>query len=130
MTQKEFTDRTGIATTPEEFARIHSIYMNTVLDKDDFCKDWKKHTASQIIDSMHVVSVSHELEITKLRSERDELVNLLITEAHYNMSASLKNKAIAMVGHTEVISRMFELGIELWPGDKDYIINNLPKTRI
>ena len=126
MTQKEFTDRTGIIPTSEEFVKIHSIYMTTSLDKDEFCRDWKKHSQSAIMDSMHAVAVNREIQLTKLNDERDALVDLLIQEAHAHWSETLKNKAIAMVGHAEVIRRMFELNIELWPGDKDYIVNNLP----
>ena len=128
MTKKEFTDRTGINPTDKDFDLIHAIYMNTVLDKDDFCKDWKKHPQSDIVCSLHVVAVSRELQLEVLRNERNEIVDLLITEAHANMSATLKNKAIAMVGHANVIRRMFELGIDLWPGDKDYITKNLPEA--
>lgn len=126
MTQKEFTDRTGITPTAEEFTKIPSIYMATILDKDEFCKDWKKHNQSQIIDSLHVVTVNRDLQLDYLSRERSALVDILIQEAHANMSATLKNQAIKMVGHAEVIRRMFDLGIELWPGDKDYIVNNLP----
>ena len=128
MTKKEFTDRTGLTPTDQEFNLIHAIYMNTVLDKDEFCKDWKKHSQSDIINSLHVVSVNRECQLEVLHNERNEIVNLLIQEAHANMSATLKNKAIAMVGHANVIRRMFELGIDLWPGDKDYITKNLPEA--
>ena len=33
MTQKEFTERTGITPTPEQFDYIHAVYMNTSMDK-------------------------------------------------------------------------------------------------
>lgn len=128
MTQQEFTDRTGIAPTTEEFARIHSIYMSTTLDKDQFCKDWKKHSESAIIEGQHVINVSKELQLEKLTKERDELVNFLLREAQAFGDAALKRKAIEMVGHAEVIRRLFDLGLELWPGDKDYIANNLPRA--
>lgn len=128
MTQQEFTDRTGIVPTTEEFARIHSIYMSTTLDKDQFCKDWKKHSESAIIDGQHIMNVSKELQLEKLAKERDELVNFLLREAQAFGDAALKRKAIEMVGYADVIRRLFDLGLELWPGDKDYIVNNLPKA--
>ena len=43
MTQKEFEERTGIVPTPEDFEYIHEMYMNTSMDKDAFCKEFKKH---------------------------------------------------------------------------------------
>ena len=128
MTQQEFIDRTGITPTSQEFARIHSIYMSTPLDKDQFCKDWKKHSESAIIEGQHVINVSKELQLEKLTKERDELVNFLLREAQTFGDAALKRKAIEMVGHAEVIRRIFDLDLELWPGDKDYIANNLPRA--
>ena len=125
MTQKEFTEKTGITPTAEEFVKIHSIYMQTILDKDEFCKDWKKHCASEIIDSLHVTSVNKELQLDLLQRERSAMVDFLLQEAQTYGDAALKKKAIEMVGHAEVIRRLFELRLDLWPGDKDYIVNNL-----
>ena len=127
MLQNEFYQRTGISLSEEEFNHVNAIYMAADLrtDKDQFCKDWKKHSQSDIINSLHVVSVNRECQLEVLHNERNEIVDLLIQEAHANMSATLKNKAIAMVGHANVIRRMFDLGIDLWPGDKDFIAKNL-----
>lgn len=127
MTKQEFTDRTGYTPTDQEFARIHSTYMTTILDKDEFCKDWKKHAESAIIESLHVVAVNRELRLEQLERERFAMVDFLLREAQAFGDAALKNKAIEMVGHAEVIRRLFELRLDLWPGDKDYIVNNLPK---
>lgn len=125
MTQKEFTDRTGYTPTTEEFAKIHSVYMTTILDKDEFCKDWKKHNSSAIIESLHVVAVNRELRLELHERERSAMVDFLLERAQAFGDSTLKNKAIEMVGHAEVIRRLFELRLELWPGDKDYIMNNL-----
>lgn len=126
MTKQEFTNRTGITPTDEQFVRSHSIYMECpTIDKDEFCRDWKKHEDSSIIDSLHVVAVNRDLLIDQLKRERSKMINLMLKEACATYSAALKNACIEMVGHAEVISRMFDLELELWPGDKDYIMNNL-----
>lgn len=127
MTKQEFTDRTGYTPDDQEFAKIHSTYIQTVLDKDEFCEDWKNHNTSKIIESLHVVAVNRELRLELLERERHVMVDFLLSEAQAWGSAALRNKAIEMVGHTEVIRRLFELRLELWPGDKDYIANNLPR---
>ena len=50
MTQQEFIDRTGLTPTAEEFATVHRIYMAcATLDKDEFCRDYKKHGMSRIV---------------------------------------------------------------------------------
>lgn len=40
MTQQEFTQRVEISVSPEEYAAIETVYMNSDLDKDEFCKLW------------------------------------------------------------------------------------------
>lgn len=126
MTKQEFINRTGIDPTDEQFAKIHSIYMECpTIDKDEFCRDWTKHKDSSIIDSLHVVAVNRDLFIDQLKRERSKMIDIILKEACATYSAALKNACIEMVGHAEVISRMFDLELELWPGDKDYIMKNL-----
>jgi hypothetical protein len=126
MTKQEFINRTGIDPTDEQFVKIHSIYMECpTIDKDEFCRDWAKHKDSSIIDSLHVVAVNRDLFIDQLKRERSKMVDIMLKEACATYSAALKNACIEMVGHAEVISRMFDLELELWPGDKDYIMKNL-----
>lgn len=42
MMQSEFIERTKFEPTAEEYAEIENEYMGTDLDKDAFCKMWKK----------------------------------------------------------------------------------------
>lgn len=42
MTQQEFESRVGIEVTPEVFGWINNAYMDCDLDKDAFCKKWKR----------------------------------------------------------------------------------------
>lgn len=81
MTKQEFTDRTGYTPDDQEFAKIHSTYMQTVLDKDEFCEDWKNHNTSKIIESLHVVAVNRELRLELLERERHVMVDFLLSEA-------------------------------------------------
>ena len=42
MTQKEFEERTGKSVLAETYDVIEKMYMNTELDKDEFCKLYMK----------------------------------------------------------------------------------------
>ena len=42
MTQKEFTNLTKVEVERAEFEAIHTVYIMSDLDKDEFCKVWKK----------------------------------------------------------------------------------------
>ena len=48
MTQQEFTTRTKVEVTTEEFEAINVVYMNCDLNKDDFCAMWRKMNKSRV----------------------------------------------------------------------------------
>jgi hypothetical protein len=48
MTQQEFTQRTNVQVSNTEFDAIHEVYMNSDLDKDEFCKMWCKMNRSRV----------------------------------------------------------------------------------
>ena len=48
MNYNEFTTRTSVNVTTEEFEAINIVYLNSDLDKDEFCKMWSKMNASRV----------------------------------------------------------------------------------
>lgn len=48
MLQNEFQTRTKVNVSVEEFDAINVVYMNSDLDKDEFCKMWCKMNASRV----------------------------------------------------------------------------------
>jgi len=48
MTQQEFTQRTNVEVSYNEFDAIHEVYMNSDLDKDEFCKMWVKMNKTRV----------------------------------------------------------------------------------
>ena len=48
MTQQEFTQRTNVQVSNTEFDAIHEVYMNSDLDKDEFCKMWVKMNKTRV----------------------------------------------------------------------------------
>lgn len=115
MTPKEFTDRTGYTPTEEEYKQIESMYMNTDLDKDEFCSAWKSNRR------LFKKLVDVEVKNRNLYNERKDMVDFLLDRAQKFGDVELLNKAIEMVGHAEVIRRKLSLSLELWPIDKKYI---------
>ena len=43
MMMSEFIERTGFEPTAKEYAEIEAEYMGCDIDKDQFCKEWKKN---------------------------------------------------------------------------------------
>ena len=48
MTQQEFTQRTMVEVSVEEYSAIETVYMNSDLDKDEFCKMWRKMNKTRV----------------------------------------------------------------------------------
>lgn len=127
MTQKEFTERTGITPTPEQFDYIHAVYMNTSIsmDKDQFCEDFKKHGESEILKDVHVRAVNYELQCKQKQDVIENIADYLITKACDYDSSEFYFKAVSLIGQRNVVLRKMELGLPFNTEDHTYIANNL-----
>lgn len=52
MLRIEFEERTGVRVSEDEFTKITEDYMNSELDKDQFCKLWKKNELPQLFNQL------------------------------------------------------------------------------
>lgn len=123
MTQKEFEERTGIVPTAEEFDYIHAVYMNTSMDKDAFCKEYKKHGESRIIREVYVRIMNLEMKCARQKENIDDLADFLIGKAHAYDDTDFRNQAVKLVGEVEVVKRTIELGLPLWDEDRKCILS-------
>ena len=123
MTQKEFEERTGIVPTVEEFDYIHAVYMNTSMDKDAFCKEYKKHGDSRIIRDVHVRVLNYEMKCNQQKDTINELADFLIGKAHAYDDTDFRNEAVRLVGEIDVVKRTIELGLPLWDEDRKCILS-------
>lgn len=49
MTQQEFTNRVKVSVSSTEYEAIETVYMNSDLDKDEFCKLWVKMNFKRVV---------------------------------------------------------------------------------
>lgn len=119
MTQKEFTERTGYTPEPDDFDRINEWYMNTDLDKDDFCKAWK--TEKKLLSEIEKKTI----QVRELAEQRDGMVDFLIDQAEKWSASDLREKAIQMIGEREYLRRKIEKGYNLWKADKELLVEIL-----
>lgn len=73
MTQQEFTERTGILPADGELGYINDLYLNTSMEKDEFCADFKKYGESKIIRDLHARLVNYQLESKKICSGIEDI---------------------------------------------------------
>lgn len=125
MTQKEFMERTGIAPTSEEFYYIHAVYLNTSMDKDEFCKDFKKYGGSSVLRDVHARAVNFELQDKQKQALIEEVAEFLIGKACAYEDTDFYKQAVKLVGQKKVTRMKLEMDLPLWNEDKEYIKENL-----
>ena len=121
MTQKEFTERTGLKLSADSYKEVEECYMNTELDKDAFCKLWMENpTALKEIEQKTVL-------VRRLYEERKCLANFLIDQAEKWSASDLREKVISMIGEKEYLRRKIAKGYNLWDADKKLLDEILRK---
>lgn len=120
MLQHEFEQLTGTKVEENFFNQvINPMYMNTKMDKQQFCEDYKKHGLGKSTVATELTNECCELYkmIQKMKEERRQLVDFLIKQD----DPECDRKAIDLVGHKEVIRLKIEEGYDLNDEDKTYI---------
>lgn len=122
MQKQEFTQRTGIELTDAEYKEVETMYLEAGnMDKDEFCKDYKKHKDSTLLGVFYGQAERLKDELTIMREERSKTVDLLLKMAQTTGAIELLNEAIFLVGHKDVIKRKIRLCLPFWDDDLDYI---------
>lgn len=74
MMMSEFIERVGFEPTAAEYAEIEQEYMGCNVDKDKFCKDWKKNGGIQRLCRMRARRIEElEAEVAMKDRQYDEL---------------------------------------------------------
>lgn len=126
MQKQEFTQRTGIELTDAEYKEVELMYLEAGnMDKDEFCKDYKKHHESTLLATYFRQAENLKSKLDDMRDERSKLVDFLLDRAQCFGDVELLHKAIQLVGHDNVIKRKLRMDLPLWDEDKKYIIDNI-----
>ena len=126
MQKQEFTQRTGIELTDAEYKEVELMYLEAGnMEKDEFCKDYKKHKDSTLLATFYRQSNNLKDKLDVFREERSQIVDFLLERAQKFGDIELLNQAIKMVGHKAVIQRKIKMGLPLWDYDMEYISENI-----
>ena len=126
MQKQEFTQRTKIELTDEEYNDVELMYLEAGnMDKDVFCQDFKDHKDSKLLAVFFGQAEKLKDKLDAMREERSALVDFLLDRAQCFGDVELLHKAIQMVGHDKVIKRKLRMDLPLWDEDKTYIIDNI-----
>ena len=72
MTQQEFTQRTKVVVTDREFWAINEVYNNSDLNKDEFCKWWKKANKSRV-----EAAISLEKQLAEQIAKEEKIIDII-----------------------------------------------------
>lgn len=81
MTQKEFTDRTGLEVSAQEFEKINEMYIASSLQKDTFCADYVKHADSLILDDFYSQRQLYRDLYRDIKSKTEQAADAIIRKA-------------------------------------------------
>lgn len=129
MTLQEFTDRTGLTPEEKDFAYIHAVYLNTSLEKDEFCAEWVKHGDSQIINDVHVRAVNKEMENGVLKTQIADQAHFLLDKSCEYNDPAMRDMAVSLIGKDNVVLYKLRNGLPLWDEDKAFLIVTLENRR-
>ena len=137
MTREEFTERTGLTPTIDEYQQIETMYMAAGnMDKDEFCKEFKKHGMSHLLtellakiqgqeNSIKTLTKRHDNYLEETTKKEMELAIILIGKACVYDDTDLYVEAVRLVGQRDVTMLKIRAGLPLWEADINYIDNNL-----
>lgn len=74
MMKSEFIERTGFEPTEAEYREIEAEYMGCDIDKDEFCKAWKKQGGIQRLMRLRARRIEElEAELVKEKNDYDRM---------------------------------------------------------
>ena len=125
MTHKEFTDRTQLQVTEQEFEAINEIYMALTLEKDAFCEDYAKHKDSALIADLGRSARVWKDYATTLEKKRKNVAEKLLEIANDTCNAVLYDLAVELVDQRTVTKMMLDHRYALQNADIDFIISKI-----
>ena len=117
MLRSEFEQRVNYKVTEEEFKSINEMYMDTDLDKDDFCL---LYNASQFI-TQKVADVTRERK--QLREEKIQLGYWMADQFQKLGTMDLRNKAVELLGARNYLLYVLQKKYAITDEDRDLITN-------
>lgn len=153
MTKQEFTERTGINPTEEEFDKIHDLYMLTgaEMDKDSFCAAYMSCKDMTLVNALYH---SMLFSISRLKKERDSIekerkedrkkledlwektdeavFNILeVAEKTLNENHAefLRSTAVSLVGKFDVCMAKLDRGYAMDEEEREYFYDEIANLR-
>lgn len=128
MTKQEFTDRTGLTVTNDEYVKIENLYYSAGnMQKDQFCELYKQIHENELFQIIGDKLLNSQKANKVYQKEEDEMIEFLTIKAAEHDDDDLEKKAreICPWGRKKTILIKIENEIDLSTDDLVYIRENL-----
>lgn len=126
MQKIEFTQRTGIELTDEQYKRVEDMYMNAGdMDKDEFCEDYKKHKDSKLLAFFYKLTEDGKFCAKLVDRSMLKVTKFLLIKSREFNDRSMRAEAIDLLGEKMIVRLTIEMDLELWSEDKKFLIESL-----
>lgn len=85
MMMSEFIERTGFEPTAEEYAEIEAEYIGCDIDKDQFCKQWKKNGGIQRLSRQRVRRIKELEDKVAMQNKQHDEMDISYRKSFNNM---------------------------------------------
>ena len=133
MTQKEFETRIGREVSSSKYEAIEKVYMQTEMDKDEFCEMWKEATPSSRAYMIKTAEIhqnrEHRLmsEIKGAAKTKESLLDIMFESAQVMGDEKLRETCIKHMGEKAYLIKLLESGHSFWELDHKLLIEVLSK---
>lgn len=128
MTKQEFTERTGLTVTNDEYVKIEELYYSADnMQKDQFCELYKQIHGNELFQILSGKLLTSRKANKIYQKEEDEMIEFLTIKAAEHDDDELEKKAreICPFGRRKTIHIKIDNDIDLSSDDLSYIRENL-----
>lgn len=128
MTKQEFTERTGLTVTNDEYVKIEELYYNADnMQKDQFCELYKQIHGNELFQILSGKLLTSRNANKIYQKEEDEMIEFLTIKAAEHDDDALEKKAreICPFGRKKTIQVKIDYALDLSSDDLSYIRENL-----
>lgn len=126
MQKIEFTQRTGIELTDEQYQKVEDLYLNAGnMDKDEFCEDYKKHKDSKLLAYFYKLTEDSKFCAKLIDRSMLKVTKFLLMKSREVNDKSMRSEAIDLLGENMIVRLTIEMDLELWSEDKKFLIESL-----
>ena len=125
MLKHEFENLIGREATDEEYTKANGLYMSTMLDKSDFCKEWESLKESMVVKDLIAQNDFYKKKMYEAKIAKDEAAKQILEFMKNGQTGDLDAILGQLMDRKDIVRYRIENNIAFTQLDKEYIHENL-----